>query len=96
MSSIHITFTHMNQSDSVTEHVNELMSDLIRITDNKYPFHVNLSKEDEVHFVVINCNYNNKPLTSKASHINLYKALSKSVDSMKKQVQRKADRLRKV
>jgi ribosome-associated translation inhibitor RaiA len=44
--------------------------------------------------VGINCSYRNKLLASKADHENLYKALSKGIDSMKTQVIRKADKVR--
>ncbi|MBF0287296.1 MAG: HPF/RaiA family ribosome-associated protein [SAR324 cluster bacterium] len=88
---IHITFNNMKHSESVTEHVHEIMKELIKITDNKFPFSMNLTKEnDQQHHVVLNCSYMGKDLSSNASHENLYKAIGKTVDSMKTQVLRKS------
>ena len=93
--SIHLTFNHVRQSDSVSDRVNEVMSELVKITDDKFPFHINLTRDNnEDHEVVINCHYHNKDLVSKATHENLYKAINKSAHSMKTQVLRKADKLR--
>jgi ribosome-associated translation inhibitor RaiA len=48
----------------------------------------------ESYHVGINCSFRNKPLSSKADHENLYKALSKGIHSMKTQVIRKAEKVR--
>ncbi|MBF0276985.1 MAG: HPF/RaiA family ribosome-associated protein [SAR324 cluster bacterium] len=89
--SIHIAFKNIKHSDSVVDHVHEVMKELLNITESKFPFHMNLTKENnEQHHVVINCNYVGKPLSTNSTHENLYKAISKSVDSMKTQVLRKA------
>ena len=75
-------------------HISSL-SELIKITDNKFPFHVNLNKvTEESYHVGINCSYKNKPLSIKADHQNLYKALAKGIDSIKIQVIRKAEKVR--
>lgn len=92
---IHLTFNNIRNSEAVTEHVNQAFEELIKITDDKYPFHVNLNKEsEESYHVGINCSYRNKPLSSKADHSNLYKAIAKGIDSMKTQVIKKSDRVR--
>ncbi len=92
---IHLTFNNIRNSDAVNEHVNQAFGELIKITDDKFPFHVTLNKvKDESYRVGINCSYRNKPLSSKADHENLYKALSKGIDSMKTQVIRKAEKVR--
>ena len=92
---IHLTFNNIRNSKAVTEHVNHAFHELIKITDNKYPFHVNLNKvTDESYHVGINCSYKIKPLSSKSDHQNLYKALSKGIDSIKIQVIRKAEKVR--
>ena len=91
----HLTFNNIRNSDAVNEHVNQAFGELIKITDDKFPFHVTLNKvNDESYRVGINCSYRNKPLSSKADHENLYKALSKGIDSMKTQVIRKAEKVR--
>lgn len=92
--SIHITFNHMKNSEAVTSHIHDLMDELLKITDNKFPFHINMTKNSEDYHVVINCNFRNKQLTAKIAHENLYKALAKGVDAMKVQVIRKSERLR--
>ncbi len=43
--SIHVSFKNMKHSDAVKEHVHELFDDLLKITDNKYPFHVHLTRQ---------------------------------------------------
>ena len=92
---IHLTFNNIRKSDAVSTHVHEAFEELIKITDNKFPFHVNLNKvNQEFYHVGINCSYQNKHLFSKADHENLYKALSKGIDSMKTQVIRKAEKIR--
>jgi Ribosome-associated protein Y (PSrp-1) len=92
---IHLTFNNIRHSDAVSSHVNEAFEELIKITDNKFPFHVNLNKiAPESYHVGINCSYKNKNLFSKADHENLYKALSKGIDSMKIQVIRKSEKVR--
>ena len=92
---IHLTFKNIRNSKAVTEHVNHVFQELIKITDDKYPFHVNLKKiAEESYHVGINCCYKSKPLSSKSDHQNLYKALSKGIDSMKIQVIRKAEKVR--
>ena len=56
--SIHVSFKNMKHSDAVKEHVHELFDDLLKITDNKYPFHVQLTRQkDESYHVGINCSY---------------------------------------
>ena len=93
--SIHLTFKNIRHSEAVSTHVHEAFEELIKITDNKFPFHVNLNKvAQESYHVGINCSYKNKSLFSKANHENLYKALSKGIDSMKTQVIRKAEKVR--
>ena len=93
--SIHLTFNNIRNSKAVTEHVHNVFEELIKITEDKYPFHVNLNKvTEESYHVGINCSYKSKHLYSKADHQNLYKALSKGIDSMKIQVIRKAEKLR--
>ncbi len=88
---IRIAFNNMKHSESVTEHVHEIMKELIKITDNKFPFNINLTKEnDQQHHVVLNCTYSGKDLSSKSTHENLYKAIGKAVDAMKIQVLRKS------
>ena len=92
---IHVTFNNIRNSKAVTEHVHHVFQELIKITDDKYPFHVNLNKvAEESYHVGINCIYKSKPLSSKADHQNLYKALAKGIDSMKIQVIRKAEKVR--
>ena len=93
--SIHLTFKNIRNSRAVTEHVHHVFEELIKITDDKYPFHVNLNKvTEESYNVGINCSYKSKHLYSKANHQNLYKALAKGIDSMKIQVIRKAEKVR--
>ena len=93
--SIHLTFNNIRNSKAVTEHVHHVFQELIKITDDKYPFHVNLNKvTEEFYHVGINCSYKSKHLSSKADHQNLYKALAKGIDSMKIQVIRKAEKVR--
>ena len=93
--SIHLTFNNIRNSKAVSEHVHHVFEELIKITDDKYPFHVNLNKvTEEYYHVGINCSYNSKPLYSKADHENLYKAIAKGIDSMKIQVIRKAEKVR--
>ena len=92
---IHLTFNNIRNSDAVIDHVNHAFEELIKITDDKFLFHVTLNKvHEESYHVGINCSYRNKLLASKADHVNLYKALSKGIDSMKTQVIRKADKVR--
>lgn len=90
--SIHITFTQLKQSDAVEEHIHKLMEEIIKMTDNKFSFHVNLFKVHEHHEVTIHCSIHRKALTSKATHENLYKAIAKSIDAMKTQVIKKIKR----
>ena len=93
--SIHLTFNNIRNSKAVTEHVHNVFEELIKITEDKYPFHVNLNKvTEESYHVGINCSYKSKHLYSKADHQNLYKALAKGIDSIKIQVIRKADKVR--
>ncbi len=94
--SVHITFNNIRNSNAVEEHVNEQFKDLLKITDSKYPFHVNMSKDKdrELHEVHIHCSFNHKPLASSAEHENLYKALSKSIDAMRSQVIKRSEKLR--
>ena len=92
---IHVTFNNIRNSKAVTEHVHHVFQELIKITDDKYPFHVNLNKvRNESYRVGIKCSYKNKSISSKADHQNLYKALAKGIDSMKIQVIRKAEKVR--
>ena len=94
--SLHLTFNNMRQSEAVSDHVQHMFDELIKITDNKYPFHVRLNKEDdEKYYVGINCNYQSKQLVSNVNDPNLYKALGKSIDSMKNQLLKKSQKLRK-
>ena len=92
---IHLSFNNIRNSKAVSEHVHDNFEELIKITDDKYPFHVNLNKvAEEFYHVGINCSYKSKPLSSKSDHQNLYKALSKGIDSIKIQVIRKAEKVR--
>ena len=92
---IHLSFKKIRNSKAVSEHVHQAFEELIKITDDKYPFHVKLNKVTEKFYHVgINCSYKNKLLSSKADHENLYKAISKGVDSIKSQVIRKAEKVR--
>ena len=92
---IHLSFNNIRNSKAVAEHVHHVFQDLIKITDDKFPFHVNLKKvSEESYHVGINCSYKSKHLSSNADHQNLYKALSKGIDSMKIQVIRKAEKIR--
>ena len=92
---IHLSFNNIRNSKAVTDHVHNVFEELIKITDDKYPFHVKLNKvTEESYHVGINCSYKNKPLSSKADHQNLYKAIAKGIDSMKIQVIRKAEKVR--
>ncbi|MAW04967.1 MAG: hypothetical protein CL918_00235 [Deltaproteobacteria bacterium] len=92
---IHLTFNNIRNSKAVSEHVDHAFEELIKITDDKFPFHVTLNKVNrESYHVGINCSFRNKPLSSKADHENLYKALSKGIHSMKTQVIRKAEKVR--
>ena len=94
--SIHLTFNNIRNSKAVTEHVHNVFEELIKITEDKYPFHVNLNKvTEESYHVGINCSYKSKHLSSKADHQNLYKALAKGIDSIKIQVIRKAEKVRR-
>lgn len=93
--SIHLTFNNIRNSKAVSEHVHHVLEELIKITDDKYPFHIKLNKvAGESYHVGINCSYKSKQLSSKADNENLYKALSKGIDSMKTQVIRKAEKIR--
>ena len=92
---IHLQFNNIRSSKAVTDHVNHSFKELLKITDNKYPFHVYLNKvPKETYNVAINCCYKNKPLSSKSEHQNLYKALAKGINSIKIQVIRKAEKER--
>ena len=92
---IHIAFNNMKHSDSVIEHVHEVMKELLKITESKFPFHMSLTKqESDEHHVVLNCTYVGKALSSHSTHENLYKAISKSVDAMKIQILRKSEKMR--
>ena len=92
---IHLTFNNIRNSQAVSEHVHNVFQELLKITDDKFPFHVNLKKvSDESYHVGINCSYKSKPISTRADHQNLYKALSKGIDSMKIQVIRKAEKIR--
>ena len=73
-----------------------MFEELIKITDNKFPFHVRLNKEgDETYHVGINCNYHSKQLVSNVDDSNLFKALGKSIESIKHQFLKKSQKLRK-
>ena len=86
----------MRQSEAGLDHVLLMFNELIKITDNKYPFHVRLNKEeDEKYHVGINCNFQSKQLVSNVDDANLYKALGKSIESIKNQVLKKSHKLRK-
>ena len=92
---IHLTFNNIRNSQAVSEHVHNVFQELLKITDDKFPFHVNLKKvSDESYHVGINCSYKSKPISSRADHQNLYKALSKGIDSIKIQVIKKAEKIR--
>tara|TARA_E500000331_G_C17063641_1_gene629363 strand:+ start:381 stop:686 length:306 start_codon:yes stop_codon:yes gene_type:complete len=92
---IHLTFNNIRNSKAVSEHVNHVFQELLKITDDKFPFHVNLKKvSEESYHVGINCSYKNKSISSRADNQNLYKALSKGIDSIKIQVIKKAEKIR--
>ena len=38
---IHLSFNNIRNSKAVSEHVHNVFEELIKITDDKYPFHVN-------------------------------------------------------
>ena len=44
---IHLTFNNIRNSDAVTKHIQEMFEELLKITDNKYRFHVWLNKEHD-------------------------------------------------
>ena len=93
--SVHLSFKNMRHSEAVKDHVNELFDDLLKITDNKYPFHVDLvQNKDESYHVSIHCSYQQKQVASKADDRNLYKALSKGVEAIRTQIIRKSEKLR--
>ena len=70
--SLHLTFNNMRQSEAVSAHIHNMFEELIKITDNKFPFHVRLNKEgDETYHVGINCNYHSKQLVSNVDDSNL-------------------------
>ena len=53
---IHLSFNNIRNSKAVSEHVHNVFEELIKITDDKYPFHVNLNKvSEESYHVGINC-----------------------------------------
>ena len=94
--SLHLTFNNMRQSEAVSAHIHDMFEELIKITDNKFRFHVRLNKEgDETYHVGINCNYHSKQLVSNVDDSNLYNALGKSIESIKHQVLKKSQKLRK-
>ena len=41
---VHLTFNNIRNSEAVSEHVNNAFEELIKITDDKFPFHVTLNK----------------------------------------------------
>ena len=45
--SLHLTFNNMRQSEAVSAHIHDMFEELIKITDNKFPFHVRLNKEGD-------------------------------------------------
>jgi ribosomal subunit interface protein len=93
--SIQISFKNMRQSEAVKDHVYELFDDLLKITDSKYPFHVDLTQnKDESYHVSLHCSYQHKQVASTAEDRNLYKALSKAVDAIRTQIIRKTEKLR--
>ena len=80
---IHLCFNNIRNSKAVSEHVRRGFEELIKITDDKYPFHIKLNKvTGDSYHVGINCSYKSKLLSSKADNENLYKALSIGIDSM--------------
>lgn len=92
--SIHLEFKNVRNSEAVSSHIHELFRELVEITEDRFPFHVSMSKVNEQYHVHINCTYNQKRLVSSAQHDNLYKALSKGVEALKTQVIRKSERMR--
>ena len=92
--SVNIKFNHIEQTEQISEMVEGALSDLIKITDDRYRFNVKLSKEQDGYHVNINCSYHNKPIISKAANENLPKALSESVHAMRTQIIRKSDKIR--
>ena len=45
--SIHLSFNNIRNSKAVSEHVHRAFEELIKITDDKYPFHIKLNKVAE-------------------------------------------------
>ena len=94
--SLHLSFNNMRQSEVVSDYVQKMFDELIKITDNKYPFHVRLNKEgDEKYHVGINCNFQSKQLVSNVDDVNLFKVLEKNIESIKNQVLKKSKKLRR-
>ena len=92
---IHLTFNNFGNSDAVTEHIQEMFEELLKITDNKYRFHVRLNKEHDQHYHVgITCNFLSKHLVTASDGSNLYKVVGRAIESIKTQVLRKARKLR--
>ena len=66
---IHLSFKNIRNSKAVSDHVHQAFEELIKITDDKFPFHVKLNKvADKSYHVGINCSYKRKQLSSKADH----------------------------
>ena len=92
---IHLTFNNIRNSDAVTKHIQEMFEELLKITDNKYRFHVRLNKEHDQHYHVgITCNFLSKHLVTASDSSNLYKAVGRAIESIKTQVLKKAGKLR--
>ena len=76
--SLHLIFNNMRQSEAVSAHIHDMFEELIKITDNKFPFHVRLNKEgDETYHVGINCNYHSKQLVSNVDDSNSLQSTGK-------------------
>ena len=92
---IYLTFNNIRNSDAVTKHIQEMFEELLKLTDNKYRFHVRLNKEHDQHYHVgITCNFLSKHLATASVGSNLYKAVGRAIKSIKTQVLKKAGKLR--
>ena len=71
---IHLTFNNIRNSEAVTKHIQEMFEELLKITENKYLFHVRLNKEHVQHYNVgITCNFLSNHLVAASEGSNLYK-----------------------
>ena len=52
--SIHLEFKNVRNSEAVSSHIHELFRELVEITEDRFPFHVSMSKVNEQYHVHIN------------------------------------------